>query len=185
MAGELRTLVTDQPLHERLWGLLMLALYRSGRQADALRSYAELREVLGEQLGIEPSPALARLEESMLLQKPELDWVRLPAGEGTNRHWDAASPARLDPPTAASPRALVESGLAAFQRRACQEAFDNLSAADLAGALEPPELEALAEAAFWTGRSGECIALCERLHAVQVEAGDRRRAAFAALLVSL
>ena len=185
VAGELRTLVSDHPLRERPWGLLMLALYRSGRQAEALRSYAELREVLGEQLGIEPSPALARLEESMLLQKPELDWVRSPAGQGTDRHWDAGLSARLDPPAAASPRALVESGLAAFQRRAWQEAFDNLSAADLAGALEPPELEALAEAAFWTGRSGECIALCEQLHAMYLESGNRRRAAFAALLVSL
>ena len=184
VAGELRTLVTDQPLRERLWGLLMLALYRSGRQADALRSYAELREVLGEQLGIEPSPALARLEEAILLQKPELDWVRLPAGEHTGPNWDAVSPAHAERP-ATSARALVDSGLAAFRRRSWQEAFDSLSAADLAGTLEPPELEALAEAAFWTGRSGECIALCERLHAVHLESGDRRRAAFAALLVSL
>lgn len=185
VAGELRTLVTDQPLRERLWGLLMLALYRSGRQADALRSYAELREVLGEQLGIEPSPALARLEESILLQKPELDRLRLPAEEETDRHWEARTPARLDPPASSSPRAAVEAGLAAFQRRAWQEAFDHLSAGHLAGALEPHELETLAEAAFWTGRSGECIALCERLHALHLESGDRRRAAFAALLVSL
>lgn len=184
VAGELRTLVTDQPLRERLWGLLMLALYRSGRQADALRSYAELREVLGEQLGIEPSPALVRLEESMLLQKPELDWVRPPGVERTNLDWDARSAARVEPPAGTSPGA-VEAGLAAFQRRAWQEAFDNLSAGDLAGALEPHELEALAEAAFWTGRSGECIALCERIHALHLESGDQRRAAFAALLVSL
>ena len=185
VAGELRTLVSNEPLRERLWGLLMMALYRSGRQAEALRSYTELREILGEQLGIEPSPALVRLEESMLLQKPELDWVGLPAGEGTNRQWDAGSPARVEPPAGSSPRAVVEAGLAAFERRAWQEAFDGLSAGDLAGALEPPELETLAEAAFWTGRSSECIALCERLHAMHLESGDRRRAAFAALLVSL
>lgn len=185
LVGELRTLVTDQPLRERLWGLLMLALYRSGRQAEALRTYAELREVLGEQLGIEPSPGLVRLEEAMLLQKPELDWSRPPAGEGTNRNWDAVRPAHMEPPAAASPRALVESGLAAFGRRDWQAAFDHLSAADLAGALEPAALEGLVEAAFWTGRSAECIALCERLHAMHVESGDRRRAAFAALLVSL
>jgi predicted ATPase/Tfp pilus assembly protein PilF len=52
----------------------MLALYRCGRQADALRAYQRLRAELGEQLGIEPSPELRALEENILLQKPELLW---------------------------------------------------------------------------------------------------------------
>ena len=52
----------------------MLALYRSDRQADALRAYGRLRRHLGEELGIEPSKELVGLEEAILLQKPELDW---------------------------------------------------------------------------------------------------------------
>jgi class 3 adenylate cyclase len=71
---ELETLVAEHPLREGFWAELMLALYRSGRQADALRTYARLRRHLGEELGIEPSKELVRLEEAILLQRPELDW---------------------------------------------------------------------------------------------------------------
>ena len=183
--GELRSLVSEQPLRERLWGQLMLALYRSGRQADALRAYAELREVLGEQLGIEPSPGLARLEEAILLQKPELEWEPAPAADPPDHRWEAAGPASAAWPADTSPAQLVGAGLAAFGRRAWAEAFDSLAAADRAAALTPSQLEALAEAAFWAGRSGESIALCQRLHTLYLDAGDKRRAAYAALMVSL
>ena len=74
LAGELRQLVDEHPLREQLWGYLMLALYRCGRQADALRAFSELRGILGEELGIGPSQELQRLEEAILLQKAELDW---------------------------------------------------------------------------------------------------------------
>ena len=74
VAGELRQLVDEHPLRERLWAQLMTALYRCGRQAEALRAFSELRRVLGDELGIEPSHELQRLEEAILLQKPELDW---------------------------------------------------------------------------------------------------------------
>jgi len=74
VAGELRQLVDEHPLRERLWAQLMTALYRCGRQAEALRAFSELRRVLGAELGIEPSHELQRLEEAILLQKPELDW---------------------------------------------------------------------------------------------------------------
>ncbi|MGH2720671.1 MAG: BTAD domain-containing putative transcriptional regulator [Actinomycetota bacterium] len=185
VAGELRHLVTEQPLRERLWGQLMVALYRSGRQADALRAYAELREGLVEQLGIEPSPGLARLEEAILLQKPELEWEPPPVvARGTPR-WKTAPTAPGDLPPDPSPQQLVETGLAAFGRRAWNQAFERLSAADRSGVLTPVQLEALIDAAFWAGHSGECIALCERLHATYLEAGDRRRAAFAAVILSI
>ncbi len=75
LVGRLRQLAGEHQLRERLWGQLMLALYRCGRQAEALRAYGELRHHLGEELGIDPSPALQRLEEAVLLQASELDWT--------------------------------------------------------------------------------------------------------------
>jgi DNA-binding SARP family transcriptional activator len=78
LVAELDALTRAHPLRERLWAQRMVALYRSGRQADALRAYQELRALLGEELGLEPSAALARLEGAILRHEPELDWP--PAG---------------------------------------------------------------------------------------------------------
>jgi DNA-binding SARP family transcriptional activator len=72
LVGELETLVAEDPLRERLRAQLMLALYRSGRQADALGAYRDARRTLVEQLGIEPSPALRELERAILQQHPAL-----------------------------------------------------------------------------------------------------------------
>jgi predicted ATPase/DNA-binding SARP family transcriptional activator len=73
LVAELETLVVEYPLRERLRGQLMLALYRSGRQADALAAYRAAREALVGELGIEPGLALRRLERGILDQDPELD----------------------------------------------------------------------------------------------------------------
>ncbi|MEN8235396.1 MAG: BTAD domain-containing putative transcriptional regulator [Actinomycetota bacterium] len=70
--GDLQALVEEHPRRERLRGALMLALYRSGRQADALAAYQDLRRELGEGLGIDPSIELQNLEERILLQDPTL-----------------------------------------------------------------------------------------------------------------
>lgn len=74
LVGELESLVADHPFRERLWAARILALYRADRQADALGAYRDLRRILGEELGIEPSAALTRLEESVLLHRRELEW---------------------------------------------------------------------------------------------------------------
>ena len=73
VVGELEALVRDHPLRERLWGQLMIALYRSGRQGDALRAYHRCVDLLAEELGLLPSPALRRLEDQILNQDPDLD----------------------------------------------------------------------------------------------------------------
>jgi DNA-binding SARP family transcriptional activator len=73
LVGELRDLVAHNPLRERLRGQLMLALYRSGRQAEALEAYQEFRRSLSEALGLEPGPAIQRLELSILSRDPALD----------------------------------------------------------------------------------------------------------------
>jgi DNA-binding SARP family transcriptional activator len=78
LVGELEELIAAHPLRERLRGQLMLALYRSGRQAEALEAYRSTRSALLEGLGIEPSAPLRELEKAILRQDPELDLIQLP-----------------------------------------------------------------------------------------------------------
>jgi DNA-binding SARP family transcriptional activator len=78
LVGELEALVGAHPLREPLRGQLMLALYRSGRQAEALEAYQEARRVLVEELGIEPGRSLRELEKAILRQDSSLDVVSAP-----------------------------------------------------------------------------------------------------------
>jgi len=70
--ASLESAVAANPLRERLWWLLMVALYRSGRQADALRAYQRARTTLGEELGIEPGEELRSLEQAILEQRVDV-----------------------------------------------------------------------------------------------------------------
>jgi YVTN family beta-propeller protein len=90
LVGELRDLVGRHPLRERVRGQLMLALYRSGRQAEALEAYQQFRRSLSEELGLEPGPAIQRLELSILGRDSALDLA--PS--------DASSDAREEVPAA-------------------------------------------------------------------------------------
>lgn len=72
LVGELAELVGRHPLRERLRSVQLRALYRSGRQSEALAGYEELRSRLADELGLDPSPELVRLQRAMLTQDPEL-----------------------------------------------------------------------------------------------------------------
>ena len=89
LASELSSLVASHPLRERLRGQLILALYRNGRQAEALQAYRETRRMLDDDLGLEPSPALRELERAILRHDPALT---------------PAAPAEVLEPTAVEPR---------------------------------------------------------------------------------
>ena len=73
VVGELQSLIATHPLRERLWSQWMLALYRSGRQAEALRVYQDLRAILVTELGIEPGHDVAWMEHAILTHDPALD----------------------------------------------------------------------------------------------------------------
>jgi DNA-binding SARP family transcriptional activator/ABC-type branched-subunit amino acid transport system substrate-binding protein len=72
VVGELRSMVAQHPYRERAWEQLMLALYRAGRQADALDAYAEARRLLATELGLEPGPGLQALQAQILAHDPAL-----------------------------------------------------------------------------------------------------------------
>jgi DNA-binding SARP family transcriptional activator/class 3 adenylate cyclase len=137
LVGELDSLVRQHPLREQLRGQQMLALYRSGRQADALAAYRDARRVLVEGLGIEPTVGLQRLEQAILAQDPALDLLA-PLRAGGTRAREATAPpdadgarhgaerklvtvlfCEVDPPGSGAPAA---GSLAGAQRRAGQQA---------------------------------------------------------------
>ncbi len=124
--AELDGLVVQHPLRERLCGQQMLAMYRCGRQADALAAFGQLRRRLADELGIDPTPRLRRLHEAILRQDPGLDWHPAagslanaqagparetggqPAGDASGRGAAQGRPHRVAPQASASPPLPVE-----------------------------------------------------------------------------
>jgi DNA-binding SARP family transcriptional activator/ABC-type transport system substrate-binding protein len=107
LVPELEALVREHPLRERLRGFLMLALYRSGRQSEALEVYRDGRSRLGEELGLEPGPELRELERAILEQDPSL----------------AGPPRPLRPVSARRPFVLIAAGGAFLAVAAVGAAF--------------------------------------------------------------
>lgn len=176
LCGELSRAVAEYPLRERLWAQLIRALYRCGRQAEALGAYSRLREQLVEQLGIEPSPELVRLHEAVLAQRPDLDWQ--PTQLQPTR--DPSGPAAM--PTAEK---LLPEAHAALAAHNWQCAFDLLSRAERAAPLSAEDLDGLAEASYWLGHDREAQSTWQRAHYAYLEAGAPRRAARVAFLLTL
>ena len=104
---ELEQLVTEHPLRERLRGQLMIALYRCGRQADALETYRAGRSLLVEELAVEPGPQLSKLQLAVLEQDPALDLPpsATPPGQPGHRGHRAARgrSRRTRPPSGLTP----------------------------------------------------------------------------------
>jgi DNA-binding SARP family transcriptional activator len=101
VAGEAEALVERHALDERLWGLLVVAHYQSGRQAEALRTYQRARTVLVEELGTEPGPVLREIEQAVLRQDAALARVGGGGGVGAERDSGVGPPAArpaTDPP---------------------------------------------------------------------------------------
>jgi predicted ATPase len=101
--------VAAEPLRERRWAALMLALYRAGRQADALAANQRLRSTLADQLGLDPSPQLSRLEHDILVQSPGIAWAGATPGGAAER---PAVPAQVP-----APRSNLPAPVASFVGR--------------------------------------------------------------------
>ena len=103
--GDLECLVAEHPYREGLWHRLMLALYRSGRQGEALGAYQRVRKILGEELGIEPSRGLAQLEEQIQpARRARGPRVVPPGPRRASRSSKSRSSSRTQPSTATRPR---------------------------------------------------------------------------------
>jgi DNA-binding SARP family transcriptional activator len=155
LVGELEALIAAHPMRERLRALLMLALYRSGRQAEALHAYRAARRELADELGLEPGEELRRLEQAILQQDPELEAPQRP---------------RRAPPQ-------TDRSLLVFPRAAA--ALDPLLqlAATLAGATPPREL-IVARVVPAADVATEASALALRAEALHGEGIAARTAAF-------
>ena len=161
VVGELEGLVDEHPLRERLRGQLMLALYRCGRQAEALDTYRDGRTRLVTDLGLEPGPALRELEARILEQSPELDpparrtaapartpTARPPPGDDGGRVAPSAAPASRGPPAGGASRRAGRLRNGAAKRGRPRRARRD------PGAAKPRPLAADARSGTQFGRAG-------------------------------
>ncbi len=146
---ELSALLTDHPLREDTWRLLALALYRAGRQGDALAALRRARAVLGAELGVDPGPALRQLEADVLAQAPGL----------------TGPPPRTSTPRTSTPRTPAQPGPAlppAARLVGRDDELATLTAAAATAAEGRPQL-ALVSGAAGAGKTALATALADQL----------------------
>ena len=147
LVSELQTLVSEHPLRERFRGQLMLALYQSGRQAEALEAYRDGRRILVDELGIDPGPALQELEKAILRQDSGVG-----APEPAPAELAAHASAAFESSSGAS--AAADSSAIADEVRPVTILFADIAGSTALGErLAPEETKALV---------GECVTIMSR-----------------------
>jgi DNA-binding SARP family transcriptional activator len=172
VVGELEALVREHPMRERIRGQLMLALYRCGRQAEALEAHRDGRRHMSDELGLEPAPELRELEAKILAHSPELAAPAAPRRRG--------SPAPAERPEGAAPRrqrlrpALAIIGAAVLLGGAALAAA--LRSGDDAGGLRSVALDLAKDAlvAFSPGGRGPEVAIPLPGRPTSIAAADGR-----------
>lgn len=144
---ELEVLVREHPFRERLRGQLMVALYRSGRQAQALEAFQQARRALVEELAVEPGEALRELEQAILRQDPSLHDQAAPESTA-----EAAAPAAAEPETGKVGADAGEGQPAAFVRKTATVLVAKLASED----VSDPEI-ALSSVASARDRADEIV----------------------------
>jgi DNA-binding SARP family transcriptional activator len=157
--------VSLEPYRESAYRALIRACAAAGNKAEALRQYERCREILSDELGVDPSPATQALQLAVLRDEP-------------------MRTARPASPVAATSLTAKADGLELLAQRRYQEAFTTLSGATRAGRLLASDWEALGEAAFWSGHHDESIAARQRAYNAYIEVGDTRAAARVALALA-
>jgi DNA-binding SARP family transcriptional activator len=172
LVGELASLVRAHPLRERFRAQLMLALYRSARQAEALEAYQDARRELAEQLGLEPGEELRRLERAILKQDPAIDAPLQALGDG------AAGPGQVAP--ASGPPSSVSATLRALLLVpwALERIGPLLALAEPLAASQPPREIVIASVVPAEQLSAATAALAERRDALLARGLTARTAAF-------
>ena len=145
--NELQALVGLYPLDERLRAQLMVALYRSGRHAEALETYRTFRQLLDDELGLEPNPELRRLEQAILRQDDSLGPVARLAPSAT------AVSAPTEPPAPAPPPVVTARPVEDERRPVTVLFADIVGSTALGERLEPDEAKVLV---------GECVTMMSR-----------------------
>jgi DNA-binding SARP family transcriptional activator/tetratricopeptide (TPR) repeat protein len=155
LVAELRQLAAAEPVREELHGLLMVALYRCGRQAEALEAYRDIDRVLREEIGIPPGPRLRGLHQRILAADPDLADVRTPAAPG--------QPADAVATSAGAPSVPVKAG-----------AVPNVAGVARRAAAVPVPAQLPPDIADFTGRDEQVKLLCDPLASERT--GDRASA---------